>query len=206
MAARNSMYYLIGFQHRYRNRPEAAAAADTVSMEELSALDGGAGKQHADPAAPATDSTVLQADALDGLDDNQGPDGATKGRNRLSSANEDSVTSEEVDEQYVDDTAEDTTYVDNIPFWQHLLAVLTLSVASLLCGLFIPNINTVFGFTGALSGGFIAFIFPALFLMYSGNFTLAQVGWFTYLNTYVLLICGVVGIVFGTGGTIYMTI
>ncbi|CBZ36583.1 amino acid permease [Leishmania donovani] len=42
--------------------------------------------------------------------------------------------------------------------------------------------------------------------MYSGNFTVAQVGWFTYLNTYLLLICGVVGIVFGTGGTIYVTI
>ncbi|CAJ1039626.1 putative Transmembrane amino acid transporter protein, partial [Leishmania shawi] len=148
-----------------------------------------------------TDIAVVQSGGLVGADNNHGPAEATKDRNSSPSLNEDSV-----DEEYVDNTTEDTTYVDNIPFWQHLLVVLALSVTSLLCGLFIPNINTVFGFAGAISGGFIAFVFPALFIMYSGSFTVAQVGWFTYLNTYLLLICGVVGIVFGTIGTIYMTI
>ncbi|CBZ29237.1 amino acid permease [Leishmania mexicana MHOM/GT/2001/U1103] len=196
IAARNSLYYLIGFQHRYRNRTEAAVA------EELGFVAGDAAvQQGANPTAAAADSDVVQSGKLDGVDSDHGPEGTTKVHS----------PSQPVDEGYeegedVEETAEDTTYVDNIPFWQHLLVVLALSVASLLCGLFIPNINTVFGFAGAISGGFIAFVFPALFVMYSGNFTVAQVGWFTYLNTYLLLICGVVGIVFGTGGTIYVTI
>ncbi|CAM42624.1 amino acid permease [Leishmania braziliensis MHOM/BR/75/M2904] len=201
IAARNSLYYLIGFQHRYRNRPAAAVAG---AAEELGAVDGCAAATaqcSANPVVAMADIAVVQSDGLVGADNNHGPAEATKDRNPSTSLNEDSV-----DEEYVDNTTEDTTYVDNIPFWQHLLVVLALSVASLLCGLFIPNINTVFGFAGAISGGFIAFVFPALFVMYSGSFTVAQVGWFTYLNTYLLLICGVVGIVFGTAGTIYETI
>ncbi|AYU81385.1 amino acid permease [Leishmania donovani] len=203
IAARNSLYYLIGFQHRYRNRTEAGGA------EELGFVAGGADatvQQAANPPAAVADSDAVQSCKLDGVDNSHGMEGTTKGRNPSQTIDEDYEAGEGVDEEYVDGTAEDTTYVDNIPFWQHLLVVLVLAVASLLCGLFIPNINTVFGFAGSISGGFIAFIFPALFVMYSGNFTVAQVGWFTYLNTYLLLICGVVGIVFGTGGTIYVTI
>ncbi|GET91179.1 amino acid permease [Leishmania tarentolae] len=181
IAARNSLYYLIGFQHRYGNRTEAVVAEERSSLSD------------------DADATV-QSGKPDGVDKNHSMEGTMKDRNSPYAADEGAG------EKFVDGNEESTTYVDNIPFWQHVIVVLVLSVASLLCGLFIPNINTVFGFAGSISGGFIAFIFPALFVMYSGNFTVAQVGWFTYLNTYLLLICGVVGIVFGTGGTIYVTI
>lgn len=80
-----------------------------------------------------------------------------------------------------------------------------MAIISLLCGLFIPKINTVLGYAGSLSGGFVAFVCPALYYMYAGNFGWHEAGWFCYLGTYSLLLCGVIGIVFGTCGSIYDT-
>ncbi|CBH13847.1 amino acid transporter 1, putative [Trypanosoma brucei gambiense DAL972] len=90
-----------------------------------------------------------------------------------------------------------------VAFWKHCIAVVTLSVVMLLCGLFIPKITTVFGFAGSISGGLLGFILPALFFMYSGGFTWQKVGPFYYISTYVLLITGVIAAVFGTGATIW---
>ncbi|CAD2213693.1 Transmembrane amino acid transporter protein/Tryptophan/tyrosine permease family, putative [Angomonas deanei] len=99
---------------------------------------------------------------------------------------------------------EDTElFIDNIPYWQHLLLVVILAGVKLICGLFIPNINIVFGFAGAISGGCLAFIFPSLFYIYCGDFTPAKAGYFNYYVTYLLLVSGVAGIVFGTGATIF---
>ncbi|CCD16477.1 unnamed protein product [Trypanosoma congolense IL3000] len=92
---------------------------------------------------------------------------------------------------------------NTVAFWKHCIAVVSLSVVMLVCGLFIPKINTVLGFAGSISGAFLAFIFPALFLMYSGGFTLQKVGPLCYTATYVLLLSGVIAAVFGTGATIY---
>ncbi|CAD2218972.1 amino acid permease [Angomonas deanei] len=94
------------------------------------------------------------------------------------------------------------TFVDNIPLWRHLVAVVALSGVILVCGLFIPNIGIVFGFAGSICGGFLGFIFPALILMYSGDFSLRKVGLTLYIVTYVLLISGVCAVVFGTGAAI----
>ncbi|KAH9578957.1 Amino acid transporter [Trypanosoma melophagium] len=96
--------------------------------------------------------------------------------------------------------------VATIPYWKHFIAVILLSLVVLIFGLFIPNINTVFGFVGAICGGFLSFVFPALFYLYSGGWTLQSVGWFDYVFTHVLLTAGVVGIVFGTIATIYSTV
>ncbi|CBH10714.1 amino acid transporter, putative [Trypanosoma brucei gambiense DAL972] len=95
---------------------------------------------------------------------------------------------------------------DSLPFWKHCVSVIVLSTAALLLGLFIPNVNTVLGFSGSITGGSLGFVFPALLIMYSGGFTWQKVGSLHYLATYVLLICGVVGIVFGTGASIWGTI
>ncbi|CCW65178.1 unnamed protein product [Phytomonas sp. EM1] len=103
-------------------------------------------------------------------------------------------------------TEEDTTYIDNIPFLWHLIVVVVFSVVSLLCGLFIPTLHTVFGFGGAINGGFLGFIFPALFYMYAGGFSVEREGRFNYYIAYLLLICGVIGIVFGLAGTIYVSL
>ncbi|ORC86758.1 putative amino acid transporter PAT1 [Trypanosoma theileri] len=93
--------------------------------------------------------------------------------------------------------------VDTLPFWKHCIVVVSLAVCSLLCGLFIPNINTVFGFVGAICGGTLAFLFPAVFMMYGGNWSLKSVGFGHYVLTYTLMMTGVVVIVFGTASTIY---
>ncbi|CCW65415.1 unnamed protein product [Phytomonas sp. EM1] len=90
-----------------------------------------------------------------------------------------------------------------IVWWKHALIVSAMATLSLIGGLFIPRVNTALGLVGGFSGGFISYIFPALMYMYAGNWTLRSVGWFRYLTTYVLLICGVVGVVFGTTSTIY---
>lgn len=95
--------------------------------------------------------------------------------------------------------------LDTLPVHKHLIVVMTLSVLALALGLFIPKISIAFGLVGSLCGGFLGFIFPALFWMYCGNWSLKTVGIWHYLATYLLLISGVVAIVFGTIATTYST-
>ncbi|RNF08874.1 putative amino acid transporter, putative,amino acid permease [Trypanosoma conorhini] len=95
--------------------------------------------------------------------------------------------------------------INALPYWKHIATVTLISAFVLLCGLFIPRISTAFDLAGALCGGFIGFIYPALFYMYSGGWTLRNVGWFHYTMTYISLIAGVISVVFGTGATIYST-
>lgn len=93
--------------------------------------------------------------------------------------------------------------VETMPYWKHTLVSVPIAIGALILGLFVPDINIVFGLAGAFSGGFIGFVFPALFIMYAGSWTLKKVGIWYYLGTYFLLICGVISIVFGTISTIY---
>ncbi|KAH9581981.1 Amino acid transporter [Trypanosoma melophagium] len=95
--------------------------------------------------------------------------------------------------------------IEHLPYWKHIITVTIISVIILVCGIFIPRISTALGLAGAVCGGFIGFIYPALFYMYSGGWTLAKVGWFHYIMTYLSLLLGVVSVVFGTGATIYST-
>ncbi|KEG10439.1 putative amino acid transporter [Trypanosoma grayi] len=96
--------------------------------------------------------------------------------------------------------------IDTVPYWKHGIAMLIPAFLALLCGLFIPKVNTVLGLLGAFCGGTIGLIFPPLFYMYSGNFSKREVGSLNYSCTYLLLIFGVVAVVFGTGSTIYGTV
>ncbi|EKG06023.1 amino acid transporter, putative [Trypanosoma cruzi] len=96
--------------------------------------------------------------------------------------------------------------VDTMPYWKHSLFSVPFAIGALVIGLFLPDINIVFGLVGAFCGGFIAFIFPALFIMYAGNWSYRSVGCVEYFLTYLLLLVGVVAIVFGTGSTIFSTI
>ncbi|ORC86735.1 putative amino acid transporter, partial [Trypanosoma theileri] len=93
--------------------------------------------------------------------------------------------------------------VETMPYWKHSIFSVLFAVSALVLGLFVPDINIVFGLVGAFCGGFIGFVFPALFIMYSGNWSFRSVGWVQYLLTYFLLLAGVVAIVFGTGSSIY---
>ncbi|PWU85286.1 putative amino acid transporter [Trypanosoma cruzi] len=90
---------------------------------------------------------------------------------------------------------------DKLPFWKHCVVVVSLAVAALLFGLFIPSINMVFGFIGSFCGGATGFLLPSILMMYGGNWSLRSVGWAHYTITYALLFAGVVMVVFGTGAT-----
>ncbi|KAH9584219.1 Amino acid transporter [Trypanosoma melophagium] len=93
--------------------------------------------------------------------------------------------------------------LDTVAWWKNALLCTVVCSIALLAGLFIPDVNVVFGLLGSFSGGFIAFVFPALFYMYAGNFSLKEVGSALYFSTYALLISGVIAICFGTTSTIY---
>lgn len=90
-----------------------------------------------------------------------------------------------------------------VEFWKHGIFAVSMAVVSLIGGLFIPKVTLVFSFVGGVCGGFIAFILPALFYMYSGNWTLKSVGVINYVCTYLTLMAGCLAVVCGTGSTIY---
>lgn len=93
-----------------------------------------------------------------------------------------------------------------VSFLKHLMLSIPFAILSAVLGIFIPNVNMVFGFTGGVCGGFLAFILPSLFYMYAGNWTLKTVGWGNYIATYLMLMGGCVAIVFGTASTIYTAV
>ncbi|KPA78973.1 amino acid permease 3 (AAP3) [Leptomonas pyrrhocoris] len=85
--------------------------------------------------------------------------------------------------------------IETLPYWKHILVVLAMSVVILICGLFIPSINTALGLVGSLCGGFIGFLFPAYYWMYCGDWSIKSVGIWHWLATYFLVVCGVIAIV-----------
>ncbi|KPA85606.1 putative amino acid transporter aATP11 [Leptomonas pyrrhocoris] len=93
--------------------------------------------------------------------------------------------------------------IRTVAWWKNALLCTFLSLVSLLCGLFIPKVNTVFGLLGSFTGSFIAFVFPSLFFIYSGGFTLQKAGAFDFFGALFVLVCGVIVICFGTTATIY---
>ncbi|CAJ1991241.1 amino acid transporter / AAT25.1 [Leishmania donovani] len=90
-----------------------------------------------------------------------------------------------------------------VVYWKYLIGAVSLAVLVLMLGLFVPNVNIVFGFTGGVCGGFVGFILPALFVMYAGGWSFRSVGVINYCCTYLVLAAGVVAVVFGTAATIY---
>ncbi|KAG5471263.1 hypothetical protein LSCM1_03410 [Leishmania martiniquensis] len=95
------------------------------------------------------------------------------------------------------------TDVSRVPWWKNAALCALQSTVALVAGLFIPRITTVFGLLGGFCGGFVGFIFPSLFMMYSGGFSIARVGWGHFLGTYTLLLAGVIAVVWGTSAAIY---
>ncbi|EPY19034.1 amino acid permease 3 [Strigomonas culicis] len=89
------------------------------------------------------------------------------------------------------------------PYWKHVLLIVPTSAVVLVAGLFIPSVNLAFGLVGSITGGFVGFIFPALFWMYSGDWSLKTVGFWHWISCYLLIVCGVIAIVFGTIATVY---
>ncbi|KAG5475557.1 hypothetical protein LSCM4_04139 [Leishmania orientalis] len=95
------------------------------------------------------------------------------------------------------------TDVSRVPWWKNAILCAVQSAMALVAGLFIPRITTVFGLLGGFCGGFVGFIFPSFFMMYSGGFSVARVGWGHFLGTYALLLAGVVAVVWGTSAAVH---
>ncbi|CAM42466.1 putative amino acid transporter aATP11 [Leishmania braziliensis MHOM/BR/75/M2904] len=93
--------------------------------------------------------------------------------------------------------------VHTLEWWKNACVCGLMALLSLVAGLFLPNVKVAFGLVGGFSGGFIGFIYPALMVMYAGSWSLSSVGWYHYLSTYLLLIVGVIGVVWGTASSIY---
>ncbi|EPY37225.1 amino acid permease [Strigomonas culicis] len=94
-------------------------------------------------------------------------------------------------------------HLETVAWWKNAVLCSVLSLVSLLCGLFIPNVNIVFGLLGSFTGGFIAFVFPSFFYIYSGGFTVKEAGWYNIIGTMALLLSGIIVICFGTTSTIF---
>ncbi|CAD2213935.1 amino acid permease 3 [Angomonas deanei] len=89
------------------------------------------------------------------------------------------------------------------PYWLHTIFCVVVSGIILVAGLFIPKVSLAFGLVGSLTGGFVSFIFPAIFWMYCGNWSMKTVGFLHWLGCQFMLIAGVVAIVWGTIATVY---
>ncbi|CCW60380.1 unnamed protein product [Phytomonas sp. EM1] len=95
----------------------------------------------------------------------------------------------------------------DVKTWVNLLISAALAVTAFICGLFIPNIATVFSFLGGICGGVLGFLLPAYFYLYTGGFTLKKMGTkkfvFNSICCIALLVGGVVAVVFGTAVSIH---
>lgn len=74
-----------------------------------------------------------------------------------------------------------------------------LATASIIVGLFVPDISLLFGILGGIFGSSLGYILPALYAWKSGDWTPETVGWADVIGTYVLFIGG---LICGIGGTI----
>ncbi|KAG5501416.1 hypothetical protein JKF63_03229 [Porcisia hertigi] len=95
------------------------------------------------------------------------------------------------------------TEAARVPWWKNAILCAVQAAVALVAGLFIPRITTVFGLLGGFCGGFVGFIFPSLFMMYSGGFSIKSVGWGHFVGTYALLLVGVIAVVWGTSAAIH---
>ncbi|CAG9569065.1 putative amino acid transporter [Leishmania major strain Friedlin] len=93
--------------------------------------------------------------------------------------------------------------VYRMPWWRNALICGCLAAFVLIIGLLVPDLSIVLGLVGSLCGGFIGFIFPSLMIMYTGKWSLKNVGFLEWSLTYILLLVGVVAVVFGTCASIY---
>ncbi|CCW71611.1 unnamed protein product [Phytomonas sp. Hart1] len=89
---------------------------------------------------------------------------------------------------------------------KYIMGSVGLAFVALILAVSVPNITMVFGLSGGVCGGTIGFIFPALFIMYSGNWNLRSVGIINFVSTYLVLIGGVVAIVFSTVSVVHSMI
>jgi amino acid permease len=93
------------------------------------------------------------------------------------------------------------TYHTAKPTYRMIISAL-LSCSALLVALFIPSLQLLFGFLGALCGSLLGFVFPAVFALRTQGWR-EQATPLDRVGTYALLAIGVVVFLFGTAASIY---
>ena len=79
-------------------------------------------------------------------------------------------------------------------------AVVTcICVITVIIGLFAPSAQTMFGLLGGITGAALSYVFPAVFILKTGEWTVAKVGWVQVIVTYTMAIMGTLT---GLGGAI----
>lgn len=78
-----------------------------------------------------------------------------------------------------------------------------LATTSVIVGLFVPGVSVLFGLLGGICGSTLAFIWPSLFAMRTGKWTVENVGRVNVVAAWVLLVAGVLSGILGTAVSIY---
>jgi amino acid permease len=89
------------------------------------------------------------------------------------------------------------------PSHVRLLCAGTLAVTSVTVGLFVPGIEMLFGILGGVCGSALAFIWPALFILKTGEWTRETAGLGNMVATWALLVLGIVAGVLATATSLY---
>jgi amino acid permease len=89
------------------------------------------------------------------------------------------------------------------PSYVRLFISGSLATSSILVGLFVPGIQVLFGLLGGICGSTLAFIWPALFIMRTGEWTVEKAGLANVIATKCLFYGGIVVGVVGTSISIY---
>lgn len=86
---------------------------------------------------------------------------------------------------------------------KRMFVTFILCVLALICGLFIPDITLVFGLLGGLGGSTLGFLFPAMYCLFTGEWTPSAVGWFDVIGVWVYLFLACLTCSFGVVASVY---
>eukprot|EP00455_Lapot_gusevi_P017656 TRINITY_DN19501_c0_g1_i3.p1 TRINITY_DN19501_c0_g1~~TRINITY_DN19501_c0_g1_i3.p1 ORF type:complete len:205 (-),score=18.02 TRINITY_DN19501_c0_g1_i3:114-653(-) len=89
------------------------------------------------------------------------------------------------------------------PSHVRLLCAGVLATTAITVGLFVPGIQILFGVLGGVCGSTLAFIWPALFILRTGEWTRETAGLGNMIATYALLILGTIAGILATATSLY---
>jgi amino acid permease len=89
------------------------------------------------------------------------------------------------------------------PSHVRLLCAGVLATTAITVGLFVPGIQVLFGVLGGICGSTLAFIWPALFILRTGEWTRETAALGNMIATYALLILGTVAGLLATATSLY---
>lgn len=89
---------------------------------------------------------------------------------------------------------------------KRMLVTFIIALLALICGLFIPDITVVFGLLGGVGGAAFGFLFPAIYCLFTGEWTPSKVGWFDFLGVWLYLFLACLTCAFGVVASVWSII